>query len=136
MHPFWSYPYPPQTSATSRWHQCIFHRDYRPRKMRCLPCNPITFTCHRQRQRHFSLEHGRLRRSQISHRKLPVPAVKTGHLHPALRAVSRFSVNNRMGVAHKGSWVEPREESKKNTIRMDGVSFWLPLLGSNQRHCG
>ena len=32
--------------------------------------------------------------------------------------------------------LEINKSQKENTIHSDGVSFWLPLLGSNQRHCG
>ena len=62
-------------------------------------------------------------------------------LHPPPAALRLFAyrlrpLSRRAQGCYRLHRLEINKKQKENTIRMDGVSFWLPLLGSNQRHCG
>ena len=62
-------------------------------------------------------------------------------LHPPPAALRLFAyrlrpLSRRAQGCYRPHRLEINKKQKENTIQMDGVSFWLPLLGSNQRHCG
>ena len=115
---------------TSRWHQRIFRRDYRPRKTRvpavrsrCLLLPPAAAAP-------LLLGTWSFHALASSLLKLPVPAVKTGLLHPALRAVSRFSVNSRRSLRTRVVGLSQEKQTKEKADYRMVVCFSLaPPVG-------